>query len=217
MVLKYHWWQIYAKIQNIAHLGGKTTMRATDDRYRGEKAKFELAMRMIGHEARTGTIRYWTGLSDDRIRKLYTTYFKFGDSPVRRRRGRSPTRVAPLVRTPVKALESGVFANLLLAHGLMSTEHPPGPALKGNVDFGHRFCDCFETYDLLVPDGSLSFEWGWNLLVSMRRGDELGITYCEACSVCYIFDLLSLPRSACPACLLFGPPASCALALSPVG
>ena len=52
-------------------------MRATDDRYRGEQAKFELAMRMIGHEARTGTIRYFTGLNDDRIRKLYTTYFKY--------------------------------------------------------------------------------------------------------------------------------------------
>ena len=66
-------------------------MRATDDRYRGEQARFELALRMIKHEARTGTIRYWTGLNDDRIRKLYTTYFKFGDDPVRRRRGRSPT------------------------------------------------------------------------------------------------------------------------------
>jgi hypothetical protein len=178
-------------------------MRATDDRYRGEKARFELAMRMIGHEARTGTIRYWTGLNDDRIRKLYTTYFKFGDAPVRRRRGRSPTRVGPLVRTPLRALESGVFANLLLANGLFSVEQPPGPVLKGNVDLGHRFCECYETYDVLVPRGALSLEWGWNLLISIRRGDELGITRCQTCSICYVFDLLSLPRSACPACMLF--------------
>jgi hypothetical protein len=179
-------------------------MRATDDRYRGEQAKFELAVRMIGHEARTGTIRYWTGLNDDRIRKLYTTYFKFSEAPVRRRRGRSPTRIGPLVRTPQRALESGVFANLLLANGLFSVEQPPGPALKGNIDLGHRFCECFETYDVLVPGSSLTFEWGWNLLLTIRRGDELGIARCERCSVCYVFDLLSLPRSACPACLLFG-------------
>ncbi len=177
-------------------------MRATDDRYRAEKAKFELAMRMIKHEARTGTIRYWTGLNDDRIRKLYTTYFKFGEEPVKRRRGRSPTRVAPLVRTPLKALESGVFANLLLANGLFAADTPPGPALKGNIELGHRFCECYETYELLVPRAGLSFEWGWNLLLSIRRGDELGIARCEACSICYVFDLLSLPRSACPACLL---------------
>ena len=178
-------------------------MRATDDRYRAERARFELAMRMIGHEARTGTIRYWTGLNDDRIRKLYTTYFKFGDAPVRRRRGRSPTRIAPLVRTPIRALESGVFANLLLANGLLSVEQPPGPSLRGNIELGHRFCECFETYDVLVPRGVLSFEWGWNLLLSIRRGDELGIARCEMCSICYVFDLLSLPRSACPACHLF--------------
>ena len=178
-------------------------MRATDDRYRGEQAKFDLAMRMIKHEARTGTIRFWTGINDDRIRKLYSTYFKYADAAVKRRRGRSPTRVGPLVRTPTRALESGLFANLLLANGLFSIDSPPGPSLKGNVDLGHRFCECFETYDTLVPHGMLSFEWGWNLLMSIRRGEELGITRCETCSVCYLFDLLSLPRSACPACRLF--------------
>lgn len=180
-------------------------MRATDDRYRGEKARFDLAMRMIEHEARTGTIRFWTGLSDDRIRKLYTTYFKFGGgAPVRRRRGRSPTQVAPLVRTPVRALESGVFANLLLANGLLSVEKPPGPRLEGNVDLGHRFCECFETYQALLPRAMLTFEWGWNLLTSMRRGDELGITRCDSCSVSYVFDLLALPRASCPACVTLG-------------
>lgn len=190
-------------------------MRVTDDRYRGERAKFELAIRMIEHEARTGTIRHWTGLSDDRIRKLYTTYFKHADRPVRRRRGRSPTRIAPLVRTPLRALESGVFANLLLASGLLSLEEPPGPTLKGSVELGHRFCDCYETYALLVPRSALSFEWGWNLLLSMRRGDELGIARCDTCSVCYLFDLLSLPRSACPACLVFGDRPALGLAAAP--
>ena len=178
-------------------------MRATDDRYRGEQAKFNLAMRMIRHEARTGTIRYFTGLNDDRIRKLYTTYFKHGEVPVRRQRGRSPTRIGPLVRTPQRALESGVFANVLLSNGLLSVEQPPGPPLKHNIDLGHRLCECFESFDELVPRSSLSFEWGWNLLISMRRGDELGIAHCETCSIGYVFDLLSLPRSACPACLLF--------------
>jgi hypothetical protein len=176
-------------------------MRVTDDRYRGEKARFDLAMRMIAHEARTGTIRYWTGLSDDRIRKLYTTYFKFGGgTTVRRRRGRSPTQIAPFVRTPIRALESGVFTNLLLANGLLSLERPPGPRLDGNIDLGHRFCECFETYRALVPRAILSFEWGWNLLTSIRRGDELGIARCEQCTVGYVFDLLALPRAACPAC-----------------
>ena len=177
-------------------------MRATDDRYRGEKVKFELAMRMIGHEARTGTIRYWTGLNDDRIRKLYTSYFKFGDSRVRRRRGRSPTQVAPLVRTPNRALESGVFTNLLLSNGLLSDDQPPGPTLRNNVEMGHRFCECFETYRILVPQPVLSFEWSWNLLLNIRRGVELGFVQCDECSIYYIIDRLALPKSPCPGCRL---------------
>lgn len=176
-------------------------MRATDDRYREEKAKFELAMRMIGHEARTGTIRFWTGLSDDRIRKLYTSYFKFNGVAVRRRRGRSPTQIAPLVRTPDRALESGVLANVFLSNGLWSNQDA-GPSLKHNVDLGHRFCHCFETYRALVPRATLSFEWGWNLLLSIRRGDELGVTHCGLCTISYIVDLLALPRARCPGCQL---------------
>jgi hypothetical protein len=178
-------------------------MRATDDRYRGEQAKFDLAMRMIEFEARTGTIRFFTGLHDDRIRKLYTTYFKYADAPVRRQRGRSPTRISPLVRTPERALESGVLANLLLANGLFSVAHPPGPSLKHNIALGQRFCECFESFAKLVPRHSLSFEWGFNLLVSLRRGDELGIARCERCANGYVFDLLCLPRQPCPTCLLF--------------
>ncbi len=180
-------------------------MRATDHRYRTERARFELALRMIEHEARTGTIRYWTGLSDDRIRKLYTSYFKFGGAPVRRRRGRSPSQVAPLVRTPQRALESGVFANLLLANGLLEPEQGHRPNWKGNIDLGHRLCECYETHRALVPRASLSFEWGWNLLISMQRGEELSIARCTVCSVGYIFDLLALPKPVCPACAVFSP------------
>src|SRR5690606_11387107 len=118
-------------------------------------------------------------------------------------RGRSPTQVAPLIKTPLRALESGVFVNLLLANGLLSADPAHMPKLKGNVDLGHRFCECYETYCTLVLRANLSFEWGWNLLVSIRRGDELGIARCDTCSVGYIIDLLAVPHPACPACATF--------------
>lgn len=175
-------------------------MRATDDRYRGEQARFELAMRMITHEARTGTIRYWTGLSDDRIRKLYASYFKFAGRPVRRRRGRSPSQIAPLVKSPQRALESGVLANLLIANRLLLGDGDNQPKLQRNIRLGHRFCESFETYLSLISRPALNFEWGWNLLLSIRRGDELGIVRCDDCSICYIIDRLALPKNQCPAC-----------------
>ena len=46
-------------------------MRIHDDRYNRDQLRHEVALAFIRHEARTHTIRVWTGLTDDRIRKLY--------------------------------------------------------------------------------------------------------------------------------------------------
>jgi hypothetical protein len=175
-------------------------MRATDERYRGEQTRHDLAMRMISHEARTGTIRYWTGLSDDRIRKIYASYFKYAERKVRRRRGRSPSQIAPLVCNPQRVLESGVLAHLLIANRLLICDGRPQPELAQNVALGHRFCESFETYQVLIARPNLNFEWAWNLLLSIRRGDELGIARCDRCAFAYVVDLLALPRSRCPGC-----------------
>jgi hypothetical protein len=49
-------------------------MRISDDRYSRERQSLDLALRFLRHEARTQTIRTWTGLTDDRIRNLYRSY-----------------------------------------------------------------------------------------------------------------------------------------------
>jgi hypothetical protein len=60
----------------------------------------ESAIRVLTREARTQTIRHWTGLSDDRIRKLYRSYLAdAGDSAVRRHRGKSPRQASYFTRS----------------------------------------------------------------------------------------------------------------------
>jgi len=82
----------------------EAAMRVSDDRYTRDRQKFDLALRLIRHEARTFTIRQWTGLSDDRIRKLYRSYVLNGDAhEVTRHRGKSPH---------VGAIELGVLFRL---------------------------------------------------------------------------------------------------------
>ena len=61
-------------------------MRITDDRYTRDRQRFDLALRMIHHEARTCTIRTWTGLTDDRIRKLYRSYVADHSPAIKRHR-----------------------------------------------------------------------------------------------------------------------------------
>ena len=180
-------------------------MRVTDDRYRSERNQFELAMRMIQHEARTNTISYWTGLSDDRIRKVYDTYFRGSSRPVRRRRGKSPTQIAPLIESPQRALESGVLAYLMHRGGLFSLHRDRQPMLRHNIELGQRLCDCYEAYCCIVPGPTLTFEWSWNLLLNIRSGDELGLGPCSDCGTWHLRDLLAVPSNACPVCTLAPP------------
>ncbi len=179
-------------------------MRLTDNRYATERSQFELALRMIGHEARTRTIKVCTGLSDDRIRKLYATYFRDGGSnTVRRRRGKSPQQVALFVKNPLNQLQATTLLSLFSAGLLLRIDsankvHPCWP--RPNVEYGHRVCRAFETYLLLHREPKLSFEWAWNLLQNISRNDELYLAVCKSCQTSYVQDSYALDRNTCPCC-----------------
>ena len=96
-------------------------MRITDNRYTGELQKFDLAMRMIRHEARTGTIRACTGFTEDRVRKLVASYCeRTGEAAVRRRRGKSPRRIDRFVGNSWRQAEATVLAALFVYCGVAS-------------------------------------------------------------------------------------------------
>lgn len=183
-------------------------MRLTDDRYAAERRQFELALRMIGHEARTSTIKACTGLSDDRIRKLYSTYFRnAGKSDVRRRRGKSPRQVTFFVKSPENQLQSTTLVALFALGALVRIDTRYRVAARWprpDVEFGHRVCRAFETYRLLHPRAVLSFEWAWNLLVSIAENDELYLAACKSCDSHYVQDAYALDSATCPACATGG-------------
>ena len=179
-------------------------MRLTDDRYAGERSQFELALRMIRHEARTRTIRECTGLSDDRIRKLYTTYFRnTGATDVRSRRGKSPRQVTRFVKNPENQLQATTLvalycSGLLLRLDARDNVSPCWP--RPDVEFGHRICRAYETYLLLHENALLSFEWAWNLLQNISFNDELYLAICRACQTRYVQDAYALDHKTCPSC-----------------
>ena len=179
-------------------------MRLTDYRYSGEKSQFELAIRMIRHEARTGTIRECTGLSDDRIRKVYATYFCHdGRASVKRRRGKSPRQVQHFVRSPANQLQSTTLvalfcASFLIRIGKQGKVSPCWP--RPNVEFGHRLCRAYETYLVLHRNATLSFEWAWNLLQCITYNDELYLAACNGCGMRYVQDAYALDSATCPTC-----------------
>ena len=183
-------------------------MRLTDDRYAGERSQFELALRMIHHEARTRTIRECTGLSDDRIRKLFGTYFQDAATRhIKRRRGKSPRQVGRFVKSPLNQLEATTLIalyciGLLLRMDAERKIHACWP--RPDVDYGHRVCRAFETYLLLHPGAKLSFEWAWNLLQTISHNDELYLAACDNCNTAYVQDSYALDHRVCPSCEIAG-------------
>jgi hypothetical protein len=179
-------------------------MRLTDNRYASERSQFELALRMIRHEARTRTIKDCTGLSDDRIRKIYTTYFRdTGNGTVKRRRGKSPQQVGPFVKHPLNRLEATTLialfcASLLLRIDAANRVHACWP--RPDVEYGHRVCRAFETYLLLHPRPKLNFEWAWSLLQNISKNDELLLATCAGCRTRYVQDAYALDHRTCPGC-----------------
>jgi hypothetical protein len=179
-------------------------MRATDHRYAGEMAKFNLAVRMISHEARTGTIRFCTGLSEDRIRKIFNTYFKCDPTnTIKRRRGKSPTQIGPFLRSPLLQSEATILTCLFLYCDILHLDKNGGLTLSQKVNplcLGERMCDAYETYRSLHHEPGLCFERSWGLYNAIVREHELVFARCDDCGGPYIHDRYALDYSHCPFC-----------------
>lgn len=177
-------------------------MNFGNTRYFHDRQRHDLALRMIRHEARTHTIRRCTGLTDDRIRRLYRTYLGAEvetQLPVRRRRGKSPRQVAFFTRSAQLQFESSFLAGVFTTFGLLRERRMPLPG-QAALDFGTIFCDAYETHRQLLESANITFEHAWFLLQLLHRGEQLRITHCRQCRTDYVHDLINLTQRSCPTC-----------------
>lgn len=177
-------------------------MRATDNRYTGERERFDLAIRMIEHEARTGTIRLCTGFTEDRIRKICASYFP-DQASIRRRRGKTPSQIGPFVSSARRQGEASLLAGLFVHTGVV---HFDGNSRvlravgEPGLTLGLGLCEAFEDYLDLHPEPQLSFEWAWNLYRCLVSRRELRLAWCALCSGPYVQDAYALDYERCPFC-----------------
>lgn len=178
-------------------------MRVSDDRYTRDRQRYDLALRLIHHEARTFTIRQWTGLSDDRIRKLYRSYATDPASRrVLRHRGKSPRQAAFFFRSAELNFHAVQLASLYIVYGLLcGTELALESRYRvGSLESGALLCQAYEAYLELHVPASISFEHAWFLLLALSRHDELGVARCGRCGGVRLNDLLSTRRLTCANC-----------------
>jgi hypothetical protein len=183
-------------------------MRVSDDRYTRDRQRLDLALRLIRHEARTFTIRQFTGLSDDRIRKLYRSYVlhdgaRGGNAcAVLRHRGKSPRQAAFFFRNPEVTFHAAQLASLFLIYGLVGAASGglESHFRVGSLESGTLLCQTYEAYLELHAPASISFEHAWFLLLALARRDEVGISRCDQCGGLRLRDLLARHKQTCANC-----------------
>jgi len=177
-------------------------MRLTEDRYNRDRQRHDLALRFIRHEARTGTTCIWTGLSGDRIRKLYRTY-AVGSvrEPVVRHRGRSPRQIDFFLRSPQIRQEAAIFASACQLFGLLpSSRLADASRVLPSIQRGEALCEAYETYQRLIPTTRISFEHAVFLVIALADGEELSTSACVECTGLTVVDTLAPGLRRCLVC-----------------
>jgi hypothetical protein len=176
-------------------------MRISDDRYARERQSLDLALRFLRHEARTQTIRTWTGLTDDRIRSLYRSYMSRGAHFVPRHRGKSPHQVAYFMRSLRVQWETAQLASLLSLLGVVPAQ--PGLEAAGclpSVTRGDRLCYAFELYQTTIPAAQISFEHAVFLAFALASGDQLRLGSCRECAGLLVIERFPVRDRRCQYC-----------------
>jgi len=176
-------------------------MRHTDNRYNHERRSLAVAMRMIRFEARTCTIQRCTGLSEDRIRKLYKSYFAHEQSGTQivRRRGKSPREIDCVLRNARLQQQASLLAGAFATLGLLPRP-PSGGTLLIDAALGDKLCDAYDVYRQLLSDNPLSFEHAWFLWQALAKGSDLQLRSCPHCDGLTLQDRFSIRMRNCPWC-----------------
>ncbi len=176
-------------------------MRISDDRYSRERLCLDLALRFLRHEARTQTIRSWTGLTDDRIRNLYRSYMARGPQFVPRHRGKSPHQIAYFMRSMRLQWETSQLASLFSLLNVIPSQ-PSGEVavtLPG-IARGERLCYAYEAYQTMIPGAQISFEHAVFLAIALARGDQLRLNGCSECGGLMVVERYTLRAKRCQSC-----------------
>jgi len=176
-------------------------MRISDDRYNRDRQRLDIAMNFIRHEARTHTIRQWTGLTDDRIRKLYRSYLQDGGCRLTRHRGKSPQQAAFFLRSVRLRHEAGALAGLCCLVGVLERHQGRvDSAPLAGVTRAAALCRAYDVYQAIVTAPGIGFEHAVLLVNALARGSELALGDCHGCGTLVVVDALALRPARCVLC-----------------
>jgi hypothetical protein len=175
-------------------------MRISDDRYSRDRLRLDIAVHFIRYEARTQTIRQWTGLTDDRIRKLYRSYLHGGGVRVTRHRGKSPQQAGYFLRTARVRQEAAVLASVCCLLGMLKVSGATPARLAPGINRAASLCQAYDAYCAMLAEPVITFEHAVLLVVALSQGTELALQGCHECGALLVADALALQPPHCLVC-----------------
>ena len=173
-------------------------MRISEDRYARDLRRLHLAERLIRNEVRTGWICGCTGLSADRIRKLFHSYYQ-GSGRVVRPRGPSPTALSDFLRS--LRTEASAIGGLALAMGAIPARAASRkPPVRSGIETGECFLEVFELFRKVAPRSEFDMDRFICLASALTKGEDLQIGHCRNCHGALLVDPLGARRRLCLPC-----------------
>lgn len=176
-------------------------MRVSENRYSRDVRRLNLGLRLVRLQARTGTIRTWTGLTADRIRHLYQQYAsELADAGIRRPRGSSPMRTTAFFKPRLNA-EAAALAGLYGTLGVIPLRmRDSAHARADRLESAERLCTAFLIFRRLTPLASMSIEQAFLLATAVTEGNEIVMERCGRCGGVMVSELASLRKPLCGHC-----------------
>jgi hypothetical protein len=174
-------------------------VRISDERYRRDLRRLQVAWRMIRLGARTPTIMLWTQLSKYNVRKLRNEYG--GDAvPRERLRGKAPFRIEFFCKSATLRAETPALVGLLRnfralpAAGEVTVEKLP------DLVRAERLCTALEEFRAICPTSEIDFERVVILMKELIRGELIRVTSCSTHPELVVHDCLVAREPTCAHC-----------------
>lgn len=164
-----------------------------------DSRRYQLALRLMTHQARTQTITAMTGLSRH---QLATLRQRWRIAEGLRHRGPSPTSLERFTHSLRARSEGATLATFCRIYGALPATAFTGSSqrIRLTLDFGERLCLAYEAYRACFPKTDLEIEELLCLVQGIAVNHEVRLGRCASCNGTVLIDRLAPHRSACAHC-----------------
>jgi len=174
-------------------------IQVTDDRLGGYFRRYQLAIRMMSHGARTQTVIAWTDLTRD---QLVTQRRRWGFGKEIRQRGPAPSAFHVFFKSRRHRSEAALFASICHIVGAITAQLGTEAArLRPCLENGELLCDALEAFREWAPDAELDFEHALQLAAGVVHAEHVTLGWCSDCRSATLFEGSRRVYANCGLCL----------------